>query len=214
MSALTQEVAIEIETWHALAPRRVADLLGVDLEVGLSDEEATRRFQRIGPNALPEPRATSVVVLFLRQYRSPLVYLLFGAAVLAFVLGHRTDAGVILAIVTANALLGAYQEGRAERSMAALRRLTASHARVLRAGRERVIEATELVPGDVVLLAAGDAASADARLVEAASLDVVAAALTGESLPVRKTAAAEPTEALLADRGSMIYAATHIAAGR
>src|SRR6185369_12866559 len=115
-----------------------------------------------------------------------LVYLLLAAAVLAFVLGHRSDAWVILAIVTANALLGAFQEGRAERSMAALRRLTASHARVLRAGRERVVEAKEIVPGDFVLLAAGDAACADARLVEAASLEVVAAALTGESVPVRK----------------------------
>ncbi|MBS2014040.1 MAG: HAD-IC family P-type ATPase [Deltaproteobacteria bacterium] len=200
--------------WHSLSPRRVATLVEADLALGLSEGEAALRLRRSGPNALPEQRSTPIAYLFLRQYRSPLVYLLIGAAALAFGLGQRTDAWVILTIVTANALLGALQEGRAERSMAALRRLTASHARVLRGGRERVVEARELVTGDVILLAAGDAVSADARLVEAASLDVVAAALTGESLPVRKTDASEASETLLADRGSMIYAATHVAAGR
>jgi magnesium-transporting ATPase (P-type) len=206
--------SLEEAPWHALAPRRVAELLGVEPDVGLSDEAAAARLLRVGPNALPESRATSTVVLFLRQYRSPLVYLLLAAGVVAFVLGHRTDAWVILAILTANALLGALQEGRAERSMAALRRMTASRARVLRGGREREIEARAVVPGDVMLLAAGDAICADARLLEAASLEVAAAALTGESMPVRKAAAEELLETPIADRGSMVYAATQVACGR
>jgi magnesium-transporting ATPase (P-type) len=153
-------------------------------------------------------------MLVLRQYRSALVYLLLGAGVLAFLLGHRTDSWVILAIVTANALLGAFQEGRAERSMAALRRLSASHTRILRGGREREIEARAVVPGDVMLLAAGDAIAADARLIEAASLDVAAAALTGESQPVRKVAGEAVVDTPLADRGGMVYAATQVARGR
>lgn len=204
--------------WHVLGVQRVAELVDVQPAVGLSDEEAAARLLRVGPNALPEPKATSLVVLFLRQYRSALVYLLLGAGVLAFVLGHRTDAWVILAIVTANALLGAFQEGRAERSMTALRRLSASHARILRDGREREIEARAVVPGDVMLLNAGDAIAADARLIEAAHLDVAAAALTGESEPVRKTAGEqggeEPVDTPVADRGGMVYAGTQIAHGR
>ena len=206
--------SLEQAPWHSLAPRRVAELLGVAPDVGLSDEAAAARLLRVGPNALPESRSTPTVVLLLRQYRSPLVYLLLAAGVGAFVLGHRTDAWVILAIVTANALLGAFQEGRAERSMAALRRMTASHARVLRSGREREIEARAVVPGDVMLVAAGDAICADARLLEAASLEVAAAALTGESMPVRKAAAEELNETPIADRGSMVYAATQVARGR
>ncbi|HVJ94581.1 MAG TPA: cation-transporting P-type ATPase, partial [Labilithrix sp.] len=184
--------------WHTLDPQRAAELLNVDPAVGLSDEAAAARLLRLGPNALPEPKSTPILVLILRQYRSPLVYLLLAAGVLAFVLGHRTDAWVILAIVTANAALGAFQEGRAERSMAALRRLTASHARVVRGGREREIEARAVVPGDVMLLAAGDAICADARLLAAASLEVAAAALTGESTPVRKAAGEELLETPLA----------------
>jgi magnesium-transporting ATPase (P-type) len=209
----TMTMAAEAQ-WHALPAHEVSGLVKVDAERGLSDDEAARRLQSVGANALPEQQSTPLVLVFLRQYRSPLVYLLILAAVLAFVLGERTDAWVILAIVTANALLGAFQEGRAERSMVALRRLSGLQARVVRGGVERVIESRSLVPGDVLLLAAGDAVAADARLLEAESLDVAAAALTGESAPTRKTASPQAADAPVADRGNMVYAATHVAAGR
>jgi magnesium-transporting ATPase (P-type) len=106
--------------------------------------------------------------------------------VLAVALGHLGDAGVILAVVMVNALIGSFQEGRAERSMAALRQLSALQVRVLRDGAEQPLQARELVPGDMLLLAAGDAVAADARLLEAAQLQVAEAALTGESVPVAK----------------------------
>ncbi|MDP3611881.1 MAG: HAD-IC family P-type ATPase, partial [Rubrivivax sp.] len=123
-------------------------------------------------------------------------------------------AGVILAVVVVNALIGAFQEGRAEHSMAALQRLSALHVRVLRDGAEQVVEASTLVPGDIMLLAAGDAVGADARLVEQAQLQVAEAALTGESVPVSKSAGAVPQATGLADRHGMVYSGTHVTAGR
>lgn len=208
------DVAREQHDWHAEPAERAVALTGTSAESGLSSDEVARRLARFGPNALPEKGPTSIVIVFLRQFKSPLVYLLFVAAALGFVLGHRTDAAVILVIVTLNALLGALQEGRAERSMEALRSLSASHARVLREGHEEIVLAREVVLGDILLLAAGDAIAADARLLEAASLEVAEAALTGESLPVSKTTDAQPSDAPLADRRSMVHAGTHVTAGR
>ncbi|WP_119287863.1 cation-translocating P-type ATPase [Azohydromonas sediminis] len=200
--------------WHALDAADVAARLGTDPERGLADDEAARRLQAHGPNALPEPPRRSALALFARQFKSPLIYLLFVAAALATVLGHLGDAGVILVVVIANALIGALQEGRAEHSMAALRRLAELQARVRRGGAERVLPARELVPGDVLLLAAGDAVGADARLLDAQQLQVAEAALTGESAPVAKLADALPAATALADRCDMVYAGTHVTAGR
>uniref|UniRef100_UPI0013C2BB54 cation-translocating P-type ATPase n=1 Tax=Azohydromonas sediminis TaxID=2259674 RepID=UPI0013C2BB54 len=200
--------------WHALDAADVAARLGTDPERGLADDEAARRQQAHGPNALPEPPQRPALALFARQFKSPLIYLLFVAAALATALGHLGDAGVILLVVVANALIGALQEGRAERSMAALRRLAELQARVRRGGAERVLPARELVPGDVLLLAAGDAVGADARLLDAQQLQVAEAALTGESAPVAKLADALPAATALADRRDMVYAGTHVTAGR
>jgi len=152
--------------------------------------------------------------VFLRQFRSPLIYILFIAAALAAGMGHWGDASVILAVVLVNALIGSYQEGRAERSMAALRRLSALQVRVLRDGHEQAIPARDLVPGDILLLAAGDAVGADARLIEEAQLQVAEAALTGESVPVSKCVAALPDATGLADRRNMVFSGTYITAGR
>jgi Ca2+-transporting ATPase len=143
-----------------------------------------------------------------------LIYILFVAAVLAVALGHHGDAVVIMAVVLVNALIGSFQEGRAERSMAALRRLSALRVRVHRDGGELVVEARDLVPGDTVLLAAGDAVAADARLIEEAQLQVAEAALTGESVPVSKSVLPMPAATGLADRRCMVYSGTHVTAGR
>jgi magnesium-transporting ATPase (P-type) len=212
----TPETSAEDGTsaWHALSPDEVLARLGTDPVAGLMAEEAARRLARYGPNALPEKKRRSRFRLFLRQFQSPLIYLLFLAAAIAFFMGKRGDAGVILVVVFLNAIIGALQEGRAERSMEALRRLAASMVRVVRGGREALIEARELVPGDLLLLAAGDAVGADARILDAAGLEVEEAALTGESLPVAKAPAALPAETLVADRRNMVYAGTQIAAGR
>jgi magnesium-transporting ATPase (P-type) len=200
--------------WHAWPPEQVLHHFGLDPRQGLQPDAVRQAQAEHGANALPEPPPKPLWRTFARQFKSPLIYILFVAAVLAVALGHRGDALVILAVVLVNALIGSFQEGRAERSMAALRRLAALHVRVLRDGGEQVIEARDLVPGDIMLLAAGDAVAADARLVEEAQLQVAEAALTGESVPVSKSIAAVPEATGLADRHGMVYSGTHVTAGR
>lgn len=202
------------DNWHALSPQEVLHRFGTDPGRGLDAGIAVRRLAEHGPNTLPEPPPRPVWRTFVRQFKSPLIYILLVAAALAAALGHHGDAGVILVVVLVNALIGSFQEGRAERSMAALRRLSTLGARVLRDGAERTVEARELVPGDLMLLSAGDAVAADARLVEEAQLQVAEAALTGESVPVLKSVAAVPEATGLGDRQDMVHAGTHVTAGR
>lgn len=206
--------AREATRWHALTPDEAVRLAGTDRRRGLSRDAVEALRARHGPNALPQQRQRPGWRMLLRQFFSPLIYILLAAAVLSVALGHTADAGVILAVVVANALIGAVQEGRAERSMAALRRLAAIQVRVLRDGTETMVPAVELVPGDLILLAAGDAVGADARLIEDAHLHAAEAALTGESLPVQKVAAPLHADTQLPDRLNMVHAGTHITAGR
>lgn len=200
--------------WHALEGADVVAAVGGSATLGLTAAEAGRRLVERGPNMLPETKRASLLMVFLRQFASPLIYILFAAAVFAFGVGETKDSGVILVVVLVNALIGTFQEGRAARSMESLRRLAALQARVRRDGREVLILARDLVPGDLLLLAAGDAVGADARILEAAALEAAEAALTGESLPIAKLAATLPEDTVLADRRNMVYSGTHIAAGR
>jgi Ca2+-transporting ATPase len=200
--------------WHALDPGEAAAALKVNAGTGLDDADAARRLAEHGPNALPTTPPKPLWRVLLRQFGSPLVLILFAAAALAVGLGHVGDAAVILAVVVINALIGTVQEGRAEQSMAALRQLSELRARVRRGGRELVLPARDLVPGDLLLLAAGDAVGADARLLEVVQLQVAEAALTGESVPVGKALPALPEATGLADRRCMAYAGTQVSAGR
>lgn len=200
--------------WHAMSVEDTVSALGSNRERGLEFEEVERRIERFGPNALPEAAHRSLAAVFLGQFKSPLIYLLIVAAGIAMAIGERTDAIVILVVVVLNALIGAFQEGRAERALEALRRLAEHKARVLRGGREVVVEARNVVPGDVLLLGAGDAVAADSRLIEVAALEVAEAALTGESVPVGKDVEPILPETPLADRTDMVYAGTHVTAGR
>ena len=200
-------------SWHLLNVGEALAALGVD-HSGLPASEAAKRLAAHGPNALLDTKRRPLSALVLRQFASPLIYILFIAAVIASILGKSGDAGVILVVVILNAVIGVFQEGRAERSMAALRKLASLHARVLRGGSEQSVEARDLVPGDVLLLAAGDAVGADARLFETAALEAAEAALTGESLPVSKHPEPVPEDTPLAERTNMVYSGTHIAAGR
>ena len=199
---------------HALASPEVLKALGSDALAGLSPEEAARRLAEHGPNTLPETEHRSLWRVLASQFASPLIYILFVAAAIAFAMGKRGDSIVILVVVIINAVIGAFQEGRAERSMEALRRLSSLKVRVLRGGREEIIEARDLVPGDVVLFAAGDAIGADARLLESAALETAEAALTGESLPVAKNPEPLAADTPLAERLNVVYSGTHVAAGR
>ncbi len=202
------------QAWHAKDANEVAQEWEVRAADGLTAELAAARQREHGPNALPEARRRSLFGVFLRQFASPLIYILFVAAIIALSVGHRSDAFVILLVVALNAVIGTFQEGRAERSMESLRQLSALRVRVRRGGREELIEARDLVPGDLLLLAAGDAVSADARLLESAALEAAEAALTGESLPVAKHPAVLPADTPLAERHNLVFAGTHIAAGR
>jgi len=200
--------------WHALDVATALEKAGADAARGLVALEVAQRRARYGANALPEPPRRSALRVFARQFKSPLIYILFVAAALAVALAHYRDAVVILAVVVVNAMIGAFQEGRAERSMAGLRRLSALRVNVLRDAQAIAVEARDLVPSDVLLLAAGDAIGADARLIEAAQLQVAEAALTGESVPVAKATPPLPEATALADRHNMVYSGTYVTAGR
>ncbi|MEZ5329396.1 MAG: HAD-IC family P-type ATPase [Verrucomicrobiales bacterium] len=200
--------------WHHLSSAAACEEMGSDPNYGLSHDEVSNRLGIHGSNTLPEDEKKPVWRVFLRQFASPLIYILLAAAVLAFVLGKREDALVIIIVVLVNSIIGAIQEGRAERSMASLRKLSSVQVRVLRDGKEQIIAASDLVPGDVMLLAAGDSVPGDARLLEVAALEAAEAALTGESMPVEKDVEPLPDDTLLADRVNMVFSGTHITSGR
>ncbi len=199
--------------WHALTASEALLAAGTSVE-GLAAQEVMRRQAACGPNVIAEAPQRTWIATYAAQFRSPLVVILVGAAALALALGHMADALVILLVVVVNGVLGALQEGRAARSMAALRRVASLHARVLRGGREVDIAVHELVPGDILVLSAGDAIGADARLIDAAQLHAMEASLTGESVPVSKSASAVSEETSLADRHCMVYCGTFVTAGR
>ena len=201
-------------SWHGMDAADAASKLSVDPSRGLEEGEVASRREQVGTNTLPDAIRRSSLKVFLEQFQSPLIYILFIAAIFAFALGKHGDAIVILAVVFINSLIGWLQEGRAERSMEELRRLAVLRVRVLRSGMELDIEASELVPGDIILLAAGDGVGADARLLDATALEAAEAALTGESLPVAKRVHTLPPDTLLADRSNMVWSGTHITSGR
>ena len=201
--------------WHGLDLDAVADGLGSSLREGLSSEEAARRLTEFGPNELEAGEGTSLWSLLLDQVKNVLIVILLIAVALSAVLGHATEAVVITVIVLFAVLLGFVQEYRAERAIEALREMAAPTASVLRDGEPLQVAAREVVPGDILLLAAGDRAPADGRVSEAVSLQVEEAALTGESLPVEKHTEPMPGGELpVGDRRNMVYAGTTVTYGR
>lgn len=199
---------------HATAVTEVLTQLGTAVEQGLGSTEVQRRQAADGRNVLPEPRATPLWMEFAAQFKSPLIWLLLVGALVAALMGERADAAVIVVVLLTNALVGTVQERRAARSMAALRKLTEVRIRVVRDGQETSLDARELVRGDVMLLAAGDAVPADARVVDAARLQCAEAALTGESAPVAKSVDPVSEACALSERTSMVYSGTLVTSGR
>jgi len=200
--------------WHTLPVEECFRQLSAE-PAGLSRAEAARRLQEWGPNELEPPRRISPLTILLAQFRNVLVLILLAATALSILLGHGTEAVVIMIIVLFSVLLGFLQEYRAERALEALRRMAAPMATVLREGTEERIPARELVPGDLVILHAGDRVPADLRLIEAVNLQIDEAVLTGESVPVEKHTAAIPDPDLpLGDRRNMAYAGTVVTYGR
>ena len=197
---------------HALSVDETLAALAADRR-GLSAEEAADRLQRHGPNRLPEAKSRNPLIRFLSHFHNVLIYVLLGSAAITAALAHVADTAVILAVVLANAIIGFVQEGRAEQAMSAIRQMLSPHTAVLRDGKRISIDSVEVVPGDVVLLEAGDKVPADLRLIEAAGLRVEEAILTGESVPVEKSARPVAADAPLGDRACMAFSGTLIAGG-
>ena len=180
---------------------------------GLSTTEAERRRSEYGPNEIARDGGRTPLGIFLAQFDSVLIWVLLVAAALSVWAGHAVDAVLIAVIVVANGVFGFVQDYRAEQSLESLRELTAPTARVRRDSETVEVEATELVPGDVVELAGGDVVPADGRLLETTGLEVDEAALTGESLPVEKSVEPVESETPLAERTSMVYKGTNVTRG-
>lgn len=201
--------------WHALQASEVLSELGADFQAGLSNPQVLDRQVRYGPNQLAESPPTPFWKRFLGQFAELIVWILIAAALIAAALGEWLDATAILAIVFLNGILGFFQEERAQRELDSLRKRSAYSATAIRDGKRLVVAADELVPGDLLELEAGDHIPADARLIESFAFGVQESALTGESAPIHKDAAAiVPKTAALADRRNMVYLGTVVVSGR
>jgi magnesium-transporting ATPase (P-type) len=200
--------------WHRLAIDDALQRLDVDPKVGLSSEDVSQRLAKYGPNSLPQSKRRGPLLRFALQFHNPLIYVLLVAGIVTFGLKDYIDAGVIAGVVIINALIGFIQEGKAEKALDAVRAMLASHATVVRNGEHLEIEATELVPGDVVLLESGVKVPADLRLLQVKNLRVNEAALTGESVPVEKDTEAVTDSAAIGDRTCMAYSGTVVSYGQ
>ena len=198
--------------WHALSAEQVRAWLGTSAR-GLDDAEARKRLAAYGWNRLPEPARAGPLRRFLAQFGNVLMQVLLGAAAVTALLEHWVDTVVIVAVVVINAIVGFIQEGKAEQAMDAVRRMLSPRATVIRDGHRRGIDAAEIVPGDLVVLEPGDRVPADLRIVSARGLSIQEAILTGESLPVAKSPDPVDDHAALADRSSMAFSGTVVAAG-
>ncbi|MFC1934699.1 cation-translocating P-type ATPase [Chloroflexota bacterium] len=201
------------ERWHNLSPDEALKELD-SRRSGLAEAEAKERLLRYGLNELEAGKKTLPIVVFLRQFLSPLIYVLLVAAVISTIVGHFLDAWVILGVLLLNAIIGFIQETRAEKAMEALIRMAAPKARVRRDGEIGLIPARRIVPGDILLLETGDKVSVDARLIEASNLKLNEATLTGESVPVDKHTRAIDGELPVADRKNLVYMGTIVTYGR
>jgi cation-transporting ATPase F len=194
------------------APDAVLTMAG-DAESGLTETEAAARLARWGPNTLPGVSSYGPLVRLLLQFHNPLIYVLLGAVVAAAVMGDHVDAGVILTVVVVNALVGFVQESRAEGALSALAALAETAVTVVRSGVRRSIGSADVVPGDLVMIQAGDKVPADLRLVRSQALRIDESALTGESAPVAKDTAVLPPGTALADRRNMGHSGTLVTYG-
>jgi len=200
--------------WHRKDTNEAIEALNSSIQ-GISSEEAQKRLAEYGPNELKEKKKKTPLMMFLDQFRDFMILVLIAAAVISGIIGEPSDTIAIAVIVILNAVIGFIQEYRAEKAMAALKRMSAPTATVIRDGVHAGIPASEIVPGDIVLLDAGSFVPADMRLVETAQLRLEEAALTGESVPVDKHTGALQDETIpLGDRKNMAYKGTMVAYGR
>jgi P-type Ca2+ transporter type 2C len=198
--------------WRLSAEETLAALDSHD--GGLSTRDARNRIQTYGHNELPEEGGITLLALILRQFTSPLIYILLIAGVVTILLQEYIDAAFIALVLAFNAVIGTFQEFRAERSMEALRKVSSARGHVVRDGREREIDARDLVPGDVVIVEAGSKVPADCRLLFAAALEADESLLTGESTTVAKDPRRIDDDVALGDRVNMLIMGSVITRGR
>ena len=210
MTTLTPDTS---RTHHDLPVHEVLLLLGTDTTTGLATEEAHRRLERFGRNELPSVSGAPWWLRVLRQLHNPLIYVLLVAALVTFLLGEYVDTSVILGVVVVNTLVGYVQESKAEAALDALRSMVHTEARVVRDGVHLQLRSELIVPGDLVLVEAGDKVPADLRLVSEWELEVDESALTGESVPVAKDEVLLPEATPVADRRNMVYSGTLVTRG-
>ncbi|MCC7450725.1 MAG: cation-translocating P-type ATPase [Anaerolineae bacterium] len=211
-------MAVETKpNWYAMDVPDVLAKLGVQRATGLTTAQVEQKTQQYGRNVLPTGEGRSWAQLLLSQFTDVMVIVLIIAAIISYLIGDAKDAIIILAIIVLNAALGFYQENQAEQALSALARMQTPHVRVRRNGRVMEIEATALVPGDIVLLEAGNSVPADGRLIEAVNLQVEEAALTGESVAEEKNANTMPMTNPppgFSDRDNVLYMGTNVTYGR
>lgn len=202
--------------YYNAAIEDAADILKSDLKSGLVSSEVARRVSEYGHNILSEKKAVSPLEIFFDQFKNFIIWVLMGAALVSGFLQEWVDAIAIIAIVFLNAILGFIQEYRAEKSLAALKKLASPTSKVIRNGEHEVVPSSDLVPGDLIELEAGDSVPADSRLIwVTANFGVQEASLTGESTPVIKTSSALDEEDVpLADRANMVYMGTSVVSGK
>ena len=203
---------MEERTVYHRSPEEALDQQKSGLQ-GLSDAEAAERRRKYGPNSIPEAGQRHWFFLLLNQFKSLLIGILAIAAFISWFTGHAVDTWVIIGIIIINAVFGFVQEFRAEKAVEALRNMLAATAKVRRNGTVRVVPASELVPGDIIVLEEGDQIPADALLLEARDLRCIEAALTGESVPTAKRVGQLPEDTVMADRRNMLWKSTHVAGG-
>ncbi len=200
--------------WHRLNKEEAFELLDTKQE-GLSTPDAEEKLLKYGPNELEEGKKKSIAVMLLSQFKDVMILILLAAAIISGIIGDLTDTIVILVIVLLNAIIGFFQEYRAEKAMQALKQMAVTLARVLRDGTSSWLPATTLVPGDVVLLEAGNAVPADVRIIESVNLKIEEAALTGESHAIDKiTQSLEVDDLPLGDKRNMAFKGTFVTYGR
>ena len=204
---------VQQSKWHALTADEAITQLETTRD-GLSQEQVSQRLSSFGPNKLPEAPQASTLARFLKQFANLLVIVLMVAGILTAFLQHWIDTAVIFAVVIVNALIGVVQEGKAEKAMDSIRQMLALKAAVIRNGKRRTVAGEELVPGDVVLLEAGDKVPADIRLLSSHSLAIQESMITGESLPVEKGTSKVEEGAALGDRQCMAFSGTNVTAGQ
>ncbi|WNJ21099.1 cation-transporting P-type ATPase [Pontibacter sp. G13] len=199
--------------WHLLSPAEVLKSVDTHPNVGLSPQELAKRRETFGENVITQKKGDGALVLLLKQFNQPLIYILLVAAVGVAILGEWVEMWVILAVVIVNAIIGFVQEARALKAIEALSKDLNAQTQVLREGQPKLVPVSELVPGDVVLLHSGDRVPADLRILQERQLQIDESALTGESLPVEKQPNALESEAAIGDRTNMAYSSTMVTYG-